>query len=348
MFQHQDIIDITTKFNYQGQPTRPASYVNKLIVHHSGTNAYPQSEEELFQQLINDANYQNTKSIPGSHGLMYHIVIWNGNIYRTAPDTMLLWHAGGDDANTHGLAVMIPDNFDINHISDKDRIALCNLVWMLSFNAKNDFTDLMNINTYDGKSLFAHSEVIDKTRYPGGTACCGSSLIPIVQAMRDTKMESEVNYFHLNSAPTPQPSTSPVQVDPKDQEIAGLQQELGIEKTNEATLSNQLQQETQLEQSDAAKLADAMKQLTDALNTNKSISQDLSDAKDQVNTLTNDVALLKKQMAEIQQMHVSDSTSTAHNLDILKEIESFFKLLELKIGGEHNATKTNTTATASN
>jgi hypothetical protein len=159
------------------EQVRNVADIQRIIVHHEA-----QEEGTVYDDAPRyeaEAQYQNNVSIPGSKGLQYHFKIDNvGQIFQIRPFNITTWHAGNLPVNNHSIAVCLDGNFEVQQPTREQFESLKQLLDWLS-------TQHPEFPAVQG-DVSAHSEVIDHTYFPGGTACCGANLRPYVIEYRTT------------------------------------------------------------------------------------------------------------------------------------------------------------------
>lgn len=331
--------------------TRSLDSITKLIVHHEGTpnGAFFEGDTAAkIAYLQRIAQYQiNNHAIDpaenkGSDGADYHYYVFaDGSVFQLRELTDILWADSNMTYNNDAIAICLDGNFDLEAVPDAQRLALESLVHMLSFYDHDHFQELHNINTADGQSVFGHGEVA-----LSGTQCPGTNLLAIVKQDRESRLQSAIDFFHAH---TPQP-TEPTQ--PTVQGASTV-----TNPSNDVqTLQNELATETQLEQTESQKLADAIAKLsgavTDQTNTKQKLDQlelAYADLKKQDDEKTKQLTDLEARLNEVENLHVTDTISHKHNVDVLQEIQYFFEMLYKKVnGGESGHAQTNPTTTNNN
>ncbi len=186
------------------QQRRDIGSVTKIVVHHEAVNySYEYDDDARYES---EARYQNTSSIPGSKGLQYHLRIDNvGLINQVRPLDVILWHAGNLDVNNHAIGICLDGNFE-NQVPTKEQYESLKqlLDWLCTEHP--EFPAVQS-------DVYAHSEVIDKNYFPGGTACCGRNLRQFVVDYRNyggSVAIPDVPYQHPELQPD-NPASPPTQ-----------------------------------------------------------------------------------------------------------------------------------------
>ena len=102
-------------------PTRKLSDIDRIVVHHSAGSSSA-TPFDFARWHINDHNWP---------GIAYHYYISSdGEILQTQALKYGTYHAG-NDANLHGIAIVLPGNFDISEPTNKQLRSLDQLIKIL-------------------------------------------------------------------------------------------------------------------------------------------------------------------------------------------------------------------------
>jgi N-acetyl-anhydromuramyl-L-alanine amidase AmpD len=93
--------------------TRKVNTITSISIHHDA-QVRPHDYDSVARYR-EEARYQNSTSIPGSKGIMYHYKIDNvGQIFKLRPHETWLWTVGSDE-NTSTLAICLDGYFHPPH-----------------------------------------------------------------------------------------------------------------------------------------------------------------------------------------------------------------------------------------